>query len=257
MSPRTFSGAGSFQDSNEPTFPYFSIPPQIEGDSDPKDRVDQVEPVDLRSTTEMLPIRDQESTATCSAFALAGLIEHSLLNAGHNNLELAVGWMHSCIGGEILSNSVHIDLLATGLLGRKIPSVSNDYPNWEATDCEREGKFWFPQLEEGESANDIKIMLAHGQPIATGMVFTGNFEHWKTDLPYEPTVGEEYWEHAILVVGFDETCWICRNSYGVGWGDKGYFRVPFGNCALGTGIFRAFSTPVGFASSLEQAVLTS
>jgi C1A family cysteine protease len=35
--------------------------------------------------------------------------------------------------------------------------------------------------------------------------------------------------HAVCVVGYDDVkqCFICRNSWGSGWGDKGYFYAPY------------------------------
>ena len=35
--------------------------------------------------------------------------------------------------------------------------------------------------------------------------------------------------HAVLIVGYDDTkkWWIVRNSWGVGWGDHGYFYMPY------------------------------
>jgi C1A family cysteine protease len=35
--------------------------------------------------------------------------------------------------------------------------------------------------------------------------------------------------HAVLLVGYDKTrqVYIARNSWGSGWGDKGYFYMPF------------------------------
>ena len=33
--------------------------------------------------------------------------------------------------------------------------------------------------------------------------------------------------HAVACVGFDKECLIIKNSHGIGWGDKGYFYIPF------------------------------
>jgi hypothetical protein len=37
--------------------------------------------------------------------------------------------------------------------------------------------------------------------------------------------------HCITVVGYDDTggYWILKNSWGAGWGEGGYFSVPYGN----------------------------
>ena len=37
--------------------------------------------------------------------------------------------------------------------------------------------------------------------------------------------------HAICIVGYDDSnpknkFWICRNSWGTNWGNRGYFRIP-------------------------------
>jgi len=38
-----------------------------------------------------------------------------------------------------------------------------------------------------------------------------------------------YWEHAIVLVGYDDSkgVWIIRNSWGVGWRDHGYCEIPY------------------------------
>jgi C1A family cysteine protease len=35
--------------------------------------------------------------------------------------------------------------------------------------------------------------------------------------------------HAVLAVGYDDSaeCFIVRNSWGSGWGKKGYFTMPY------------------------------
>jgi C1A family cysteine protease len=59
----------------------------------------------------------------------------------------------------------------------------------------------------------------------------------KTGIVSLPDVDNDYYMggHAILIVGYDDDmsidnnkgCWICRNSYGTSWGDKGYFYIPY------------------------------
>ena len=33
--------------------------------------------------------------------------------------------------------------------------------------------------------------------------------------------------HAVVIYGWNETGWLCQNSWGTGWGNKGRFIVPF------------------------------
>jgi hypothetical protein len=36
------------------------------------------------------------------------------------------------------------------------------------------------------------------------------------------------------VVGYDDDhgCWICKNSWGTGWGEGGFFRIAYGQCGI-------------------------
>ena len=40
--------------------------------------------------------------------------------------------------------------------------------------------------------------------------------------------------HCVEVIGYSEAdrCWICKNSWGPGWGDGGFFRIAYGECGI-------------------------
>jgi len=42
--------------------------------------------------------------------------------------------------------------------------------------------------------------------------------------------------HCIELIGYDDTqsCWLCKNSWGPGWGDGGFFKIAYGQCELDT-----------------------
>ena len=41
-------------------------------------------------------------------------------------------------------------------------------------------------------------------------------------------VGSSGIDHVILLVGFDSNYWIVKNSWGTGWGDRGYAKIRRG-----------------------------
>jgi C1A family cysteine protease len=83
------------------------------------------------------------------------------------------------------------------------------------------------------SLNDLQIALAAGNPVLIGFTVYSSFETpgvAKTGQMTMPGAGESVLGgHAVSVVGYDRTkkVWICRNSWGTGWGDQGYFYMPF------------------------------
>lgn len=91
--------------------------------------------------------------------------------------------------------------------------------------------------------DSVKRYLAYGIPSMFGFYGFPSFNHTnvKGGIPY-PCPGEgARWGHAIVAVGYDDNMKIkntkcnketvgallIRNSWGVGWGDKGYGWLPY------------------------------
>jgi len=79
----------------------------------------------------------------------------------------------------------------------------------------------------------LKAALAEGYPVVLGINVYESFESdhvAKTGIIPLPKHGEKLLGgHAVLAVGYkdDTKVVIVRNSWGVGWGDKGYFYLPY------------------------------
>lgn len=83
-----------------------------------------------------------------------------------------------------------------------------------------------------QQKEQIKQSLILGLPILVGIQIYASFESEevaKTGVVPTPAEGEEcLGGHAVSIVGFDEEkqVYYVRNSWGEGWGDKGYFTLP-------------------------------
>jgi C1A family cysteine protease len=84
--------------------------------------------------------------------------------------------------------------------------------------------------------NDVTSMknaLAQGYPFVVGIVVYPSFqtaEVAQTGLVPMPSPNEQsIGGHAVVCVGYDDAkkVWIMRNSWGTGWGDAGYFYLPY------------------------------
>jgi hypothetical protein len=56
-------------------------------------------------------------------------------------------------------------------------------------------------------------------------------------------------DHDVMLVGWDDSkgrngAWIMRNSWGTGWGDRGYAWIEYGSFSIGTEAVWASATPV-------------
>jgi C1A family cysteine protease len=77
------------------------------------------------------------------------------------------------------------------------------------------------------------LCLSLGYPFVTGFTVYESFESAevaRTGIAPLPDPDERVLGgHAILVIGYDldKKLFICRNSWGTDWGDKGIFYLPF------------------------------
>lgn len=83
------------------------------------------------------------------------------------------------------------------------------------------------------SLNDLKSCLAQGFPFIIGFSVYSSFESpqvEKTGIVPMPAWNESLLGgHAVVCLGYssDTQRFICRNSWGSAWGDKGHFTIPF------------------------------
>lgn len=82
-----------------------------------------------------------------------------------------------------------------------------------------------------QDKQSMKAVLAAGFPIVIGFsVYDSFMTDEVASTGVVPMPGEDesvQGGHAVAIVGYDEKGWIVRNSWGDGWGDKGYFYMPY------------------------------
>jgi C1A family cysteine protease len=73
----------------------------------------------------------------------------------------------------------------------------------------------------------IKRALTRG-PVFTGMTVYEDFMAYRSGV-YSYTTGKQLGGHAVVIVGYDDAnqAFIVKNSWGEGWGEKGYFRIKY------------------------------
>jgi C1A family cysteine protease len=53
---------------------------------------------------------------------------------------------------------------------------------------------------------------------------------------YRHVSGNQVGGHCVAIIGCDDAggYWICKNSWGTGWGESGYFKIAYGECGIET-----------------------
>ena len=102
------------------------------------------------------------------------------------------------------------------------------------------------------SSNANIIAALPYSPVVAQMKVYEDFWYDYTGGIYEHTYGDEVGNHAIVIVSYDDVnqCWICKNSWNLGWGErepgqpiftsppaqgadvKDYFRIAYGECQI-------------------------
>lgn len=85
------------------------------------------------------------------------------------------------------------------------------------------------------AVGDRKNAIAERGPVIAGMEVFQDFYSYRSGV-YRHVSGGSVGYHAIACIGYDDaqSCWICKNSWGTGWGDSGFFRIGYGECSIDT-----------------------
>jgi C1A family cysteine protease len=200
--------------------------------------------VDLRA--QCSPIVDQEKLGSCTANAIvSGLREYLLLQAKESWVALSRLFLY--YEERLLEGTVNEDSGAEIRDGMKV--LQNIGVCLESEDPYDITKFTNPPTAQNildakqykiskyhrvSSLTMLKTALAEGQTVVIGIKVYSSFEGddvAKTGVVPMPNIEKEelLGGHAVLVVGYDDTKqWaIVRNSWGINWGDKGYFYLPY------------------------------
>jgi C1A family cysteine protease len=83
------------------------------------------------------------------------------------------------------------------------------------------------------SAVDRKNYLSTSGPCVAVLHIYNDFYAYASGV-YHHVDGDDMGLHCVEVIGYSEAdqCWICKNSWGAGWGNAGFFRIAYGEAGI-------------------------
>ncbi|MBU7027888.1 MAG: peptidase C1 [Theionarchaea archaeon] len=188
------------------------------------------------------PVKNQGLCRSCVAFATVAVIESNYeisKRKPYLNPDLSEADLFFCGGGKRCGRGWRFKPALNyakekGILYEKyFPYKPTNQP---CNPCEDRDKKVVKIKDWGElsSESQAKEWIHQEGPVITGMEVYEDFVYYRGGI-YEHVYGERDGLHAIAVVGYNDRkrYWICKNSAGESWGQRGWFRIRYGECGIG------------------------
>ena len=184
-----------------------------------------------------IPVKNQGSVASCVAHATSSILEYySLGNVLSTNFIYGIQKQFSGYdgGGMYLRD-------ACGIVKKYGDMLENDCPgNTEVPDCwdiaesaisdkEKEARAYNNKIDKYVSLkddNDVKRFLMNYGPVLSSVYWYNSFRTGKDGVLNDNKIGDVGY-HAIMVYGWNDKGFLCQNSWGKSWGNKGRFILPY------------------------------
>jgi C1A family cysteine protease len=199
---------------------------------------------DWRTYNGCTPIRNQGGCGSCWAFATVGALECAIRIREGQSVDLSEQWLLSCnhddwnCDGGWYAHSYHgWTTDACDGTGAVLESAF-PYVAWEKPcACPYPHEYWIDSwafIEGGVEAMK-RAILEYG-PISVSVYVNSAFQAYRNGVFNYCANGTI--NHSVVLVGWDDSqgqdgVWIMRNSWGAGWGEGGYMRIPYGCSQIG------------------------
>lgn len=194
------------------------------------------------------PIQNQGACGSCVSFGSSAAVESAMLIGTDNpnlGIQLSEAQLFYCVArsqGRLCEGPSGGWYVPPALNAYQFPGIADAacYPytagdqnctglcaNWQQRVTNITG--WHTLT----SVNDMKVWLATRGPLVSCLTVYDDFMYYAGGV-YQHSTGNLDGGHCICVIGYDDNqgAWICKNSWGTGWGMAGFFLIAYGQCGI-------------------------
>lgn len=182
------------------------------------------------------PIRDQGDCGACVAFATNAVLEarHRIERKDASlAIDLSEAHLFFCGCGRCCDDGWDFEPALTFCRDNGVGNEA-DFPyTGRDVACERiTPRLRVTGWETDSNAIERKRAILNG-PVLAAMEVYEDFSYYRGGI-YRHVSGALSGLHAVAVVGYSDPqhCWIVKNSWGTAWGERGFFRMRYGECGL-------------------------
>ena len=181
-------------------------------------------------------VKDQGGCGSCVSFGVTATLESMVLIEHNLSLDLSEAELLFCGGGSC--GGWWPDAAVTYVKNNGVafescfPYFDHDMPCSTCPDRNGEATQAVNSVVYFAMADRRSYICAIGPMAAVFEVYEDFYSY--TSGVYSHVSGAFVGLHCVEVIGFDDInkFWICKNSWGTGWGENGFFCIAYGQCNI-------------------------
>jgi hypothetical protein len=191
------------------------------------------------------PVKDQQTCGSCVSFATCATIESRAAIACRNanlGLNLSENHLFFCGCGNCCDTGWQFSDALTFAQNTGVAyDADSPYTPVDKPCPAPPVRFRITGWKAVYGMAERKASLDANGPMVAGLHVYSDFYSYSSGV-YSHVTGGFEGNHAVCVVGYSEAdqCWICKNSWGTGFGEGGFFRMAYGDSASGMSTDFAF-----------------
>jgi C1A family cysteine protease len=195
-------------------------------------------------------VKDQGGCGSCVAFGTVGALEGAL-RVARKDPKLAVNFSEAqlfyCYGradDARCDTGWYVDAALTAVRAKGLvddscyPYADHDQACNGLCGDSSTRSTKITSWRELDRTADMKTWLSTKGPLIACFNVYEDFYYYGSGV-YKQVSGDFVGGHCVCVVGYNDTgkYWICKNSWGKDWGEKGFVRFGYGECGIDYGMW--------------------
>lgn len=192
------------------------------------------------------PVRDQGQCGSCWAISATEVLSDRYCIEKGIEVVLSTQWVVSCDRRNLGCSGGYLNRAWTFL--RREGSVADSCMSYVSGTSGDESScpsacddgtplqlYTASQVKKYQGQRKMQLALMQAGPIQTSFAVHHDFLQYRSGI-YTHVGGDFLGYHAVKVIGWGqedgESYWIIANSWGINWGEMGYFRIAFGQVGI-------------------------